>query len=185
VEDDGFVFTDNNMAIGPRDYEVLEVSRPTPKAIREVIDFAHELTEHRSRAHENAQRKTSAHDDLAGAWQIAGMRYLVGELRAVYLDAHTPDMPSQDVAPASPTTQDQIAATCDAVKAMLLAKNRRYGNSALEPVRIFSRATPVEQILVRLDDKLSRLRSAQLDEDEDVIDDLIGYLVLLKMARAR
>jgi hypothetical protein len=84
-----------------------------------------------------------------------------------------------------PTTQDRIAATCDAVKAMLLAKNRKYGNSALEPVRIFSRATPVEQILVRLDDKLSRLRSAQLDEDEDVIDDLIGYLVLLKIARAK
>ena len=82
-------------------------------------------------------------------------------------------------------TQDQIAATCDAVKALLLAKNRKYGNSALEPVRIFSRATPVEQILVRLDDKLSRLRSAQLDEDEDVIDDLIGYLVLLKIARTK
>jgi hypothetical protein len=95
------------------------------------------------------------------------------------------DMPAQDVMPASPATHDQIAATCDGIKAMLLAKNRRYGNSALEPVRIFSRATPVEQILVRLDDKLSRLRSAQLDEDEDVIDDLIGYLVLLKIARTK
>ena len=84
-----------------------------------------------------------------------------------------------------PTAQDQIAATCDGIKAMLLAKNRKYGNSALEPVRIFSRSTPVDQILVRLDDKLSRLRSAQLDEDEDVIDDLIGYLVLLKIARTK
>jgi hypothetical protein len=41
--------------------------------------------------------------------------------------------------------------------AMLLEKNAKYGNSALEPIRCFSRADPVEQIRVRLDDKLSRL----------------------------
>lgn len=39
---------------------------------------------------------------------------------------------------------------------MLLAKNAAYGNSALEPVRIFSKADPTEQIRVRIDDKLSR-----------------------------
>jgi hypothetical protein len=41
----------------------------------------------------------------------------------------------------------------------------------------------MEQIRVRIDDKLSRLRNQQADEDEDVIDDLIGYLVLLKVAQ--
>ena len=66
---------------------------------------------------------------------------------------------------------------------MLLDKNRRYGDSALNPVRIFSKATSSEQILVRLDDKLSRLRSSQLDDDEDVINDLIGYLILLKISK--
>jgi hypothetical protein len=66
---------------------------------------------------------------------------------------------------------------------MLLEKNRRYGDSALNPVRIFSKATSSEQILVRLDDKLSRLRSSQLDDDEDVINDLIGYLILLKISK--
>ena len=95
------------------------------------------------------------------------------------------EMRDYEVLEGSRPDATQIAATCDAIKAMLLAKNRKYGNSALDPVRVFSRATPVEQILVRLDDKLSRLRSAQLDEDEDVIDDLIGYLVLLKIARAK
>ena len=82
-----------------------------------------------------------------------------------------------------PDTQTLISATCDEIKEMLLAKNRRYGNSALEPVRIFSKASAAEQILVRLDDKLSRLRSQQADEDEDVISDLIGYLILLKISQ--
>ena len=43
---------------------------------------------------------------------------------------------------------------------LLLAKNDAYGNSALDPVRIFSRADPIEQLNVRLDDKLSRLARA-------------------------
>ena len=80
-------------------------------------------------------------------------------------------------------TQKSICEVCDSVKEMLLAKNRKYGNSVLEPVRIFSKADTYEQIRVRLDDKLSRLRNAQSDEDEDVIKDLIGYLVFLVIAR--
>ena len=81
------------------------------------------------------------------------------------------------------TTQDKIAQQCDAIKEMLLAKNRKYGDIALNPVRVFSKADAAEQIKVRLDDKLSRLRSSQSDEDEDVIADLIGYLILLRIAK--
>jgi len=83
------------------------------------------------------------------------------------------------------TTQDAqqiIAQICDEIKSMLLEKNRKYGNSALEPIRVFSKADAKEQIRVRIDDKLSRLRSLQQDETEDVISDLIGYLVLLKVS---
>lgn len=65
---------------------------------------------------------------------------------------------------------------------LLVAKNQKYGNSALEPIRVFSKASPSEQILVRLDDKLSRLRTQHISEDEDVLMDLIGYLLLLKMS---
>lgn len=79
-------------------------------------------------------------------------------------------------------TQRSIANQCDHLKATLLEKNRKYGNSALEPVRLFSKADPVEQIRVRIDDKLSRLQSAQIDETEDVELDIAGYLVLLKVA---
>ena len=81
-------------------------------------------------------------------------------------------------------TQLQISKICDDVKELLLYKNTKYGNSALEPARIFSKASSVEQILVRIDDKLNRIKSGNnlIDYDEDVIMDLIGYLVLLKIA---
>lgn len=80
-------------------------------------------------------------------------------------------------------SQQMIVEECDAIKALLLEKNRKYGDSALNPVRIFSKASPVEQILVRIDDKVSRLRSDQSDEDEDIVKDLIGYFVLLRIAK--
>ena len=81
-------------------------------------------------------------------------------------------------------TQAQISAICDDVKELLLYKNSKYGNSALEPVRIFSKASNIEQLLVRIDDKLNRIQKGAglLAEDEDVVMDLIGYLVLLKIA---
>ena len=82
------------------------------------------------------------------------------------------------------TTQSQqdISKVCDTICDLLLEKNRKYGDSALNPVRVFSKASTLEQIKVRLDDKLSRLKNAQDDEDEDVTSDLIGYLILYKVA---
>lgn len=79
-------------------------------------------------------------------------------------------------------TQTDICMVCEEIKEMLLQKNRKYGDSALNPVRVFSQANSQEQIKVRLDDKLSRIRSSQDDDTEDVILDLIGYLVLLRIA---
>ena len=76
----------------------------------------------------------------------------------------------------------KVRSELDALGTMLIEKNRAYGNSALEPVRVFSRATPIEQLLVRIDDKLSRLaRGASAGEDVEL--DLVGYLVLLRIAR--
>jgi CRISPR/Cas system CSM-associated protein Csm2 small subunit len=80
-------------------------------------------------------------------------------------------------------SQEDIARTCNEILEMLLEKNRKYGDSALNPVRIFSKCDTQTQINVRLDDKLSRLKNAQTDEDEDVIADLIGYLILLQVAK--
>lgn len=66
------------------------------------------------------------------------------------------------------------------VETMLVSKNEAYGNSALDPVRIFSKASPREQLLVRLDDKLSRLSRGD-EAGEDVLYDILGYIVLLKI----
>ena len=62
---------------------------------------------------------------------------------------------------------------------MLIEKNKSYGNSALDPVRIFSSSDNVEQLKVRIDDKLSRFSRGREYPGDNDIDDLIGYLVLL------
>lgn len=80
-------------------------------------------------------------------------------------------------------TQKMIAEECDSIKGILLEKNRKYGNSALRPVRIFSKAPADEQIKVRLDDKLSRIASGQADDGEDSDLDLIGYLILKRIEK--
>lgn len=82
-------------------------------------------------------------------------------------------------------TQKEITAVCNEILDLLLEKNRKYGDSALNPKRIFSKADAVEQIKVRLDDKISRLMNQQSDDDEDVVMDLMGYLVLLRVALKR
>jgi len=76
----------------------------------------------------------------------------------------------------------KIVDACNEIKNMLITKNRKYGNSVMEPVRIFSKADNIEQICVRIDDKLARIQSGQTDDDEDTLNDLIGYLILLKIA---
>ena len=83
-----------------------------------------------------------------------------------------------------PISQSQhlISDTCDEIKEILLDKNRKYGDSTLSPKRIFSKASPIEQINVRIDDKLSRIKSAQGDDSEDAETDLLGYLILKKVA---
>ena len=79
--------------------------------------------------------------------------------------------------------QDEIVKTCDNLCRMLLEKNVKYVNSALEPTRIFSKASTTEQLLVRIDDKLSRIKTTGMEApDEDTLNDLIGYLILLKIA---
>ena len=80
------------------------------------------------------------------------------------------------------TTGEKIAAKCDDIRKMLIEKNQKYGDSALFPARIFSRASADEQLRVRIDDKLSRIWGGVID-DEDTILDLCGYLVLLLIAR--
>jgi hypothetical protein len=84
-------------------------------------------------------------------------------------------------------TRFAIVDECMRVAQVLLEKNAAYGNSATQPLRIMSKASPEEQILVRIDDKLSRLKSGDTrfvnGADEDTVLDLIGYLILLRVVR--
>jgi hypothetical protein len=77
---------------------------------------------------------------------------------------------------------EEVSKVLDHIKEMLIAKNLKYGNSALEPLGVFSQLSPQEGLLIRIDDKLKRIKNGSLEkDDEDVINDLIGYLVLLKI----
>jgi len=67
---------------------------------------------------------------------------------------------------------------------LLTEKNVQYGDSAFDPIRMFSPLGPDAGLRVRIDDKLSRLLrgNADMESDTDVIDDLIGYFILLRMS---
>lgn len=87
---------------------------------------------------------------------------------------------TSDLIKSAPAGQE-IADACDDIKIMLLKKNISYGNSALSPVRVFSNLTAKEGLYARIDDKLSRLKNNQSYPSDNDIDDLIGYLILLKV----
>ena len=77
----------------------------------------------------------------------------------------------------------QVTVVLEEIRDLLIAKNQKYGNSALEPLGVFSQLSAKEGLLVRIDDKLKRIKNGSLEkDDEDVINDLIGYLILLKIS---
>lgn len=105
---------------------------------------------------------------------LAEGRFLVEELLATLLLVQAKDLHGA----AAPESVEAVAGQ---LTALLVAKNQAYGNSALDPVRVFSRVSTLEQLRVRLDDKLSRLARGSA-AGEDVLTDLLGYLVLLRLA---
>lgn len=79
---------------------------------------------------------------------------------------------------------NKIWEACHEIASMLIEKNISYGNSALEPARIFSTADSKEQLKVRIDDKLNRVKNNKGFAGDNDIDDLIGYLILYKIANS-
>ena len=77
-------------------------------------------------------------------------------------------------------TQQKIVELTEAMRDLLLYKNEKYGDSALHPKRIPHKGNVVSSILIRLDDKLSRVmeNNDQLPRINDVAD-IIGYCTLL------
>jgi F0F1-type ATP synthase beta subunit len=80
---------------------------------------------------------------------------------------------------------DLIVKECDEVARLLVRKNKAYGNSFAEPLHVFSKLTPEQGIRVRLDDKLKRIANGTNLDDvpEDTEEDLLGYLILLRVLR--
>ena len=77
---------------------------------------------------------------------------------------------------------DKIEAECNRIKHMLLTKNRSYGNSIAEPVKIFApRLGVMARIQVRIDDKLTRLAHGHEFDGDDTELDLVGYLILKRV----
>lgn len=80
-------------------------------------------------------------------------------------------------------TRDLILEVSEDVTNLLLEKNAAYGDSALKPANIFAKGDAVENLSARIDDKLMRIKTRGIDDKtEDTINDLIGYLILLKVA---
>ncbi len=77
----------------------------------------------------------------------------------------------------------KIIRECLDIAEMLIKKNISYGDSALSPIRIFSQADNQEQIKIRIDDKINRIKNGSGFAGDNDIDDMIGYLILLKIAK--
>lgn len=76
---------------------------------------------------------------------------------------------------------NQFYETLESMAHLLTEKNKRYGNSALQPLSIFNKLNASDSIKIRLDDKLARVMNGKELRKNDVAD-LIGYLTLLCIA---
>ena len=80
-------------------------------------------------------------------------------------------------------TEKAIKEVITEVKDLLIEKNRAYGDSAINPSNIFSNGDALDSLGARIDDKLMRIKNTGItDKTEDTLIDLIGYLVLYKVA---
>ena len=81
------------------------------------------------------------------------------------------------------TFDQQLDKIIKEISNLLKSKNKAYGNTALNPPQIFSKLNATEALCARIDDKISRIKNKGInDKTEDTVDDLIGYLLLLKMS---
>jgi hypothetical protein len=103
-------------------------------------------------------------------------------LKPVYADVNQFHCDDLHLHAAAAPSGHKIWTKCHEIAQMLIEKNISYGDSALSPIRTFAQSDGIEQIKVRIDDKLNRIKNNQGYVGDNDIDDLIGYLVLLKIA---
>lgn len=86
--------------------------------------------------------------------------------------------------------EDQIDQAAKEITELLKRKNRAYGNSLASQNFTFANeinktnlTTPQYSMCCRIDDKLARIRNAGITKETlDTVDDLIGYLLRLKIS---
>ena len=129
-----------------------------PKCIEETV------ARHKIRVPEKSLEEAIKHDDS-----------LLPQIEA-QLYAQTMESPWGDL----PPTQQKILEIMNAMKDLLLYKNQKYGDSAINPKKIFYKGDSTNSILIRLDDKIGRVMS-NTEEKPRVNDvcDIIGYCTLL------
>lgn len=80
-------------------------------------------------------------------------------------------------------TREKIERIGAEIIGLLISKNADYGDSATNPVNIFSSGNAVDSLCARIDDKISRIKQKGIyDKTEDSVKDLTGYLILLIIA---
>ena len=82
-------------------------------------------------------------------------------------------------------TREKIERVGAEIIALLISKNADYGDSATAPINVFSDGDAVKSLCARIDDKLSRIKNNETitPDVEDTVEDLVGYLILLLIAR--
>ena len=130
-------------------------------------------------------------------WIVEGHRAEVAEGRGG--DSGTPDRsywaesdadrygfphPDRPRAASLTAVQKLIMQECDRIADLLVSKNQAYGSSFSEPINIFSKVSALEQLDVRIDDKINRIAKGSEYGTEDTELDLIGYLVLKRVLRS-
>ena len=77
---------------------------------------------------------------------------------------------------------DKIKQVLENLNKLLQEKNKRYGNAALNPINLFNKFDASNSILIRLDDKLNRIKNSDELRKNDIID-IMGYLTLLCVSK--
>ena len=76
------------------------------------------------------------------------------------------------------TFEKNLNSILNSIGKFLKEKNKRYGNSALEPSNMFFKGNSEEGLRIRIDDKLKRIKNSDVLRKNDIVD-LIGYLIIL------
>lgn len=103
--------------------------------------------------------------------------YFLEELREFYIreDKYRKDVESLKKPAIQTQEKGEFDDILESLKRLLNHKNKQYGNSALQPMNVFSGKCKVGQ---RIDDKLARVANSKELRTNDLVD-ILGYLVLV------